>query len=134
MKDFGDYWKGASDARGMGGEWRVEQQRLSWDILEHFAEAVMQAGIPAISDFNRGGNLGVSYFEVNQKCGTRLSRSGPPPPQPEDHHRRIIGQTAAQRSGRARHRVSGGRRAMPCSLPHRNGTRLVCLLTLMRRS
>jgi choline dehydrogenase len=54
-----------------GGEWRVEKQRLRWDILDAFAEAAQQAGIPASSDFNRGDNEGVGYFEVNQKNGWR---------------------------------------------------------------
>ena len=54
-----------------GGEWRVETQRLRWDILDAFAQAAQQAGIPATSDFNRGDNEGVGYFEVNQKAGVR---------------------------------------------------------------
>jgi choline dehydrogenase len=57
--------------RGFGGEWRVEKQRLRWDILDAFATAANQAGIPATSDFNRGSNDGVGYFEVNQKSGFR---------------------------------------------------------------
>ncbi|MBN2692002.1 MAG: GMC family oxidoreductase N-terminal domain-containing protein [Burkholderiaceae bacterium] len=56
---------------GHGGEWRVEKQRLRWDILDAFAQAAQQAGIPATDDFNRGTNEGVSYFEVNQKAGWR---------------------------------------------------------------
>jgi len=54
-----------------GGEWRVEQQRLRWDILDAFAAAAQQAGIPATDDFNGGDNEGVGYFEVNQKNGWR---------------------------------------------------------------
>ena len=54
-----------------GGEWRVEAQRLRWDILEAFAQAAQQAGIPASADFNRGDNEGVGYFEVNQRNGVR---------------------------------------------------------------
>ena len=54
-----------------GGEWRVEKQRLRWDVLDAFAEAAVQAGIPATDDFNRGNNEGVGYFEVNQKAGWR---------------------------------------------------------------
>ena len=50
--------------RNAGGEWRVEKQRLRWDILDAFAEAATQAGIPATPDFNRGSNEGVGYFEV----------------------------------------------------------------------
>ena len=57
--------------RGMGGEWRVDKQRLHWDVLDAFAQAAHQAGIPHTSDFNRGDNEGVGYFEVNQKNGFR---------------------------------------------------------------
>ncbi len=57
--------------RNSGGEWRVEKQRLRWDVLDAFAQAAQQAGIPATDDFNRGNNEGVSYFEVNQKNGWR---------------------------------------------------------------
>ena len=57
--------------RHAGGEWRVEKQRLRWDILDAFAHAAEQAGIPATSDFNRGTNEGVGYFEVNQRSGWR---------------------------------------------------------------
>ena len=53
------------------GEWRVEKQRLRWDVLDAFAEAAQQAGIPATGDFNRGNNEGVGYFEVNQRNGWR---------------------------------------------------------------
>ncbi len=54
-----------------GGEWRIEKQRLRWDVLDAFAQAAVQAGIPASEDFNRGNNEGVGYFEVNQKSGWR---------------------------------------------------------------
>jgi choline dehydrogenase len=57
--------------RVAGGEWRVERQRLRWDVLDAFAQAAVQAGIPATDDFNRGDNEGVGYFEVNQKSGWR---------------------------------------------------------------
>jgi choline dehydrogenase len=58
-----------------GGEWRVERQRLRWDILDAFAQAAVQAGIPASSDFNRGDNEGVGYFDVNQRSGIRWNAS-----------------------------------------------------------
>ena len=58
-----------------GGEWRVERQRLRWDILDAFASAAQQAGIPARDDFNRGDNEGVGYFEVNQRAGWRWNAS-----------------------------------------------------------
>ncbi len=56
---------------GSGGEWRVEKQRLRWDVLDAFAQAAQQAGIPATDDFNQGNNEGVGYFEVNQRKGWR---------------------------------------------------------------
>jgi choline dehydrogenase len=66
-----DYYKGADELHGAGGEWRVEKQRLRWDVLDAFAQAAQQAGIPHSEDFNRGDNEGVGYFQVNQKNGWR---------------------------------------------------------------
>jgi len=66
-----DYHRGADEMHGAGGEWRVEAQRLSWEILDAFREAAAQAGIPKTDDFNRGDNFGCGYFEVNQKSGIR---------------------------------------------------------------
>ncbi len=60
---------------GHGGEWRVDKQRLRWEILDAFAAAAQQAGIPGSPDFNRGSNEGVGYFEVNQKKGWRWNTS-----------------------------------------------------------
>ncbi|TAM48664.1 MAG: choline dehydrogenase [Burkholderiaceae bacterium] len=57
--------------QGAGGEWRVEKQRLRWDILDAFSQAAQQAGIAATDDFNRGNNEGVGYFAVNQRAGWR---------------------------------------------------------------
>jgi choline dehydrogenase len=56
---------------GSQGEWRVEGQRLRWEVLDAFAQAAQQAGIPATDDFNRGDNFGVAYFDVNQRDGWR---------------------------------------------------------------
>jgi choline dehydrogenase len=63
--------EGFAALHGHKGEWRVEQQRLRWPILDAFAAACSQAGIPATGDFNAGNNEGVGYFEVNQKKGLR---------------------------------------------------------------
>ncbi|MCK9907813.1 GMC family oxidoreductase N-terminal domain-containing protein [Microbacteriaceae bacterium K1510] len=62
-----------SEHHAAGGEWRVEEQRLSWQILEAFREAAIQYGIPAVADFNTGDNEGICYFHVNQKRGRRWS-------------------------------------------------------------
>src|SRR5882672_250787 len=66
-----DYHLGADAAHGAGGEWRVERQRLSWEILDAFREAMAEAGIHKIADFNRGDNEGSGLFEVNQRRGVR---------------------------------------------------------------
>jgi choline dehydrogenase len=63
--------EGLTQLHGAGGEWRVEKQRLRWDVLDAFAQAAQQAGIPASDDFNTGSNEGVGYFEVNQRSGWR---------------------------------------------------------------
>ena len=64
-----------SEMHGHGGEWRVEKQRLKWEILEAFANAAVEAGVPRSADFNTGENEGVGYFEVNQKSGWRWNTS-----------------------------------------------------------
>jgi choline dehydrogenase len=76
-----DFYRGADEfhaspgfdpmGRRAGGEWRVERQRLHWDVLDAFAKAAQEAGIPHTEDFNRGDNEGVGYFHVNQKAGIR---------------------------------------------------------------
>jgi choline dehydrogenase len=71
FKKHEDYYKGADELHGEGGEWRVERQRVRWDILDAFAQAAQEAGIPHSEDFNRGDNEGVGYFQVNQKNGWR---------------------------------------------------------------
>ncbi|MFO1323953.1 MAG: GMC family oxidoreductase N-terminal domain-containing protein [Burkholderiales bacterium] len=70
-----DHYRGASEFHGAGGEWRVEPQRLRWEILEAFARAAEETGIPRTADFNAGDNFGVGYFEVNQRRGVRWNAS-----------------------------------------------------------
>ena len=71
LHDVAQQDPGIAAMHGSKGEWRVEKQRLRWDILDAFAAAAEQAGIPATPDFNTGNNEGVGYFEVNQKDGLR---------------------------------------------------------------
>ena len=73
FKKSEDHHAGADDFHGAGGEWRVEKQRLSWDILDAFRDAAAQVGIPKTDDFNRGDNFGSAYFDVNQRRGIRVS-------------------------------------------------------------
>lgn len=65
----------SADFHGGQGEWRVERQRLRWELLDAFAAAAQQAGVPKSDDFNTGTNEGVGYFEVNQKSGFRWNTS-----------------------------------------------------------
>jgi choline dehydrogenase len=41
-----DHWRGADAWHGEGNEWRIDKQRLRWDILDAFAAAAREAGIP----------------------------------------------------------------------------------------
>ncbi|MDB6059908.1 MAG: choline dehydrogenase [Verrucomicrobiaceae bacterium] len=71
FKHHEDSYRGASQFHGVGGEWRIEQQRLSWKILDRFREAAREAGIPFTDDFNRGDNEGSGKFDVTQRAGVR---------------------------------------------------------------
>jgi choline dehydrogenase len=68
-----DYQHGADDLHGAGGELRVEERRVSWEILDAWRDAAQQCGIPKIAEFNRGDNFGNAYFQVNQRRGVRWS-------------------------------------------------------------
>ena len=69
------HFAGNSDLHGADGEWRVEQQRYSWPILDAFREAAAQSGIATVGDFNSGDNQGCGYFQVNQRAGVRWNAS-----------------------------------------------------------
>ena len=68
-----DQARGADEVHGVGGEVRVEEQRLSWEILDAFRDAAAETGIPKTDDFNRGNNEGCGYFQVTQRRGIRRS-------------------------------------------------------------
>ena len=68
-----DYVHGADEAHGVGGELRVEERRVNWEILDAWRDAAEQCGIPKIREFNRGDNFGTAYFQVNQRNGVRWS-------------------------------------------------------------
>jgi choline dehydrogenase len=73
FKKSEDNAAGADDVHGASGEWRVEDQRLHWPILDAVQDACEEAGIPRIKDFNRGDNFGTAYFKVNQRRGLRVT-------------------------------------------------------------
>ena len=73
FKKSEDYQHGADDYHGSGGELRVEERRVNWEILDAWREAAAETGIPKISEFNRGDNFGNAYFQMNQRRGRRWS-------------------------------------------------------------
>ncbi|SRR5579883_33842 len=73
FKKHEDYHGRADDMHGVGGEWRIERQRLHWPILDAVREAAAQVGIRKTNDFNCGDNEGSDYFDVNQRRGVRWS-------------------------------------------------------------
>lgn len=73
FKKSEDYQHGADDFHGSGGELRVEERRVNWEILDAWRNAAEECGIPKIEEFNRGDNFGNAYFQMNQKRGSRWS-------------------------------------------------------------
>ena len=73
FKRLDNHFLGDTEHHGAGGEWRVEQPRVQWDVLNAVAKAAVEMGIPETPDFNTGDNTGVGYFHVNQKRGIRWS-------------------------------------------------------------
>ena len=68
-----NHFGGNSEFHGAGGEWHVNEPRIKWELLDAFAAAAQETGIPSTNDFNRGDNEGCGYFHVNQRNGRRLS-------------------------------------------------------------
>jgi choline dehydrogenase len=68
-----DYQHGADEFHGVGGELRVEERRVNWEILDAWRDAAEVSGIPKITEFNRGDNFGNAYFQMNQRRGRRWS-------------------------------------------------------------
>ncbi|HLK82673.1 MAG TPA: GMC family oxidoreductase N-terminal domain-containing protein [Xanthobacteraceae bacterium] len=73
FKRHEDHFLGPSASHAVGGELRIERQRVRWELLEAFRDAAAQEGIRPIADFNAGDNEGSCYFHVNQRRGRRWS-------------------------------------------------------------
>jgi choline dehydrogenase-like flavoprotein len=71
FKRHEDHFAGANDAHAVGGECRVDAQRVRWDILDTFRQAAAEAGIKPIDDFNTGDNEGCGPCHVTQQGGRR---------------------------------------------------------------
>ena len=61
----------ADEFHGADGEWRVEEPRVGWEILDAFQRACADIGLPPTPDFNDGDNEGTGPFTVNQRRGVR---------------------------------------------------------------
>ncbi len=73
FRSLEDYAYGEQDGYGVGGELRIENPRVRWDVLDAFREAAAECGIPPVQVFNKGDNFGCAYFQVNQRRGRRWS-------------------------------------------------------------
>jgi choline dehydrogenase len=73
FKGLEDYERGATDGYGAGGEVRIEDPRVRWDIIDAWRDAAAECGIPSVKVFNNGDNFGCAYFQMNQKRGRRWS-------------------------------------------------------------
>ena len=73
FRSLEDYELGAVDGYGSGGEVRVENPRVRWEIIDAWREAAAECGIPPVRAFNGGDNFGCAYFQMNQKRGRRWS-------------------------------------------------------------
>ena len=63
LKKSEDFYKGESEIHGAGGELRVEEPRVRWDVLDRWRDAAEEVGIPKIEDFNSGDDVsGSAYF------------------------------------------------------------------------
>ena len=73
FKKHEDHYAGANELHGEGGEWRIEEPRIRWKVLDAVQDAAETAGIARTNDFNTGNNAGSSYFQVNHRRGRRWS-------------------------------------------------------------
>jgi choline dehydrogenase len=73
FKKSEDYIHGADELHGSGGELRVEEARVNWEILDAWRDAAAQVGIPKTNDYNAGDYEGSAYFQVTQRRGVRWS-------------------------------------------------------------
>ena len=102
FKKVEDYQHGADEMHGVGGELRVEESRVRWEILEAWRDAAEECGIPKIREFNRGDNFGSAYFQMNQTPRRALERdegvspAGAVAAEPHRRHQRAGG-TGAHR-------------------------------------
>lgn len=59
--------------RGKTGEWKITDPGMRWPVLDGYAEAATEIGVPATRDYNSGENEGVQYFQSLIARGRRQS-------------------------------------------------------------
>jgi choline dehydrogenase len=72
FKAHEDFFGGADEAHGAGGELRVDPPRVGWPVLDAVKRAAVEAGIKPTADFNRGEIEGIGPLHVNQRRGVRF--------------------------------------------------------------
>ena len=75
-----DYVHGADEMHGAGGEWRVEEMRLSWEILDAFRDAAAEVGIPADRRLQPGQQRGLRLFPGQPEARRALEHGQGVPP------------------------------------------------------
>lgn len=78
VRKLDNHFLGDTEHHGAAGEWRVEESRVRWEVLDAVIRAATEMGIPETADFNTGDNTGVGYFHVNQKRGIHVGGAGFP--------------------------------------------------------
>ena len=68
-----DFAGGPVGGHGVGGEVRVESQRLHWPLLDAIRDAADAAGLPKRDDMTASDMEGAGYFSVTQRKGWRWS-------------------------------------------------------------
>ncbi len=73
FRQLEDYEHGTADGYGAGGELRIEDPRVRWEIIDAWRAAAAECGIAPVRSFNGGDNAGCAYFQMNQRRGRRWS-------------------------------------------------------------
>jgi choline dehydrogenase len=121
-----DYWGGADEMHGEQGEWRVEKQRLHWDILDRYTQAAQEAGIPFKAglqprrQFRHRPLRGEPEEGRALECVEGHAAAGAAPPESEGRHRRADRQAGHGGQGGARRRVQPRRCATQGHGAHRD--------------
>ena len=68
-----DQGRGADPFHGTSGPLRVSDQAVRWELADQWVVAVIEAGLPADSDFNGARQDGAGYFQSTTNRSRRWS-------------------------------------------------------------